>query len=102
MPASINGRPILHAKLSELLEWAESSQCLDQDGVQARRTSLQEQLALGEPFRTAVMELYRLEDADLPTTELRLRLRDMVLEQHARVGAAPPPELDWEGGSQGE
>ena len=93
-PDSINGTPILRAKLPEILEWAESAQCLGQDGVQARRTALQEQRALGEPFREAVMELYRLEDAGLPTTELKLRLRDMVLEQHARVGTAPVPELD--------
>ena len=65
------------------------------------KDTVQEQRALGEPFREAVMDLYRLEDADLPTKELKLRLREMVLEQHARVGAAPVPELDWEGGSQG-
>ena len=31
------------------------------------------------------MELYRLEDASLPTTQLKHRLRAMVLEQHARI-----------------
>ena len=57
-------------------------------------------LTFGEPFRRTIMELHSLEDAGQTTAHLLSSLRDMVLEQHARVGAAPLPEVDWEGGSR--
>lgn len=72
MPDRINGKHINHATLSEI-QWVDCAQCLiiSQDGIQASRgTSLNEQVAHGEPFRQAIVELCRAEDANLPTAHL--------------------------------